>query len=256
MFSLKNKAILVTGATGYLGRAICKDLAKNEANIAICSTNQKKADIFVNELGGISNSLYKGYEIDLNKLKNIPALIEKVANDFGKIDCLINNAHFGEKCTIVDVTKENWGKGLNGTITSTVFMVKYCSKYLEKTKGNIINISSIYGIVSPNPDVYIDESPNPMNYGIGKAAIIQYTKYAAVHLAKKNIRVNAISPGPFPNEKTQKNKKFIKNLSKKVPLNRIGKPSEISGAVSFLASDAASYITGHNLIIDGGWTIW
>ena len=95
-----------------------------------------------------------------------------------------------------------------------------------------------------------------MNYGIGKAAIIQYTKYSAVHLAKKNIRVNAISPGAFPKKDTQNNKEFINRLSSRIPLDRIGEPFEIKGAVVFLASDAASYITGHNLVVDGGWTIW
>ena len=99
-------------------------------------------------------------------------------------------------------------------------------------------------------------NPSSINYGVGKAAIIQYTKNAAVFLAEKNIRINSISPGPFPNKNVQKNKIFIKNISNKVPMGRIGRPFEIAGAVVFLASDASSYVTGHNLIIDGGWTCW
>jgi len=256
MFSLKDKTVIITGATGHLGQAMCAGLAEHEANIAICSTTQASADAFAEKLGDKVEITCKGYELDLNKIKSMQVVVENIANDFGKIDCLINNAHFGEQCTIDDVTPGSWGKGLDGTITSTVFMVQQCITHLEKTKGNIINIASMYGMVSPDPDIYVHQDPNPMNYGIGKAAIIQYTKYAAVHLAKKNIKVNVISPGPFPNEKIQGNKDFINILTKKVPLNRIGQPSEISGAVVFLASDAASYITGHNLVVDGGWTIW
>ena len=114
----------------------------------------------------------------------------------------------------------------------------------------------MYGMLSPDPDIYNNRKPSFLDYALGKSAIIHYTKYAAVHLAKKNIRVNTISPGPFPNIETQKDKTFIKKLKKKVPLGRIGNPSEIAGSVVFLASDSASYITGHNLVVDGGWTIW
>jgi len=255
MFNLKNQNILVTGATGYLGREMCIGLAKQGANIAVCSTSQTSADDLASELNYTFGINGVGYQLDLQEIDRIADVIRKIVQDFGKINCLINNANFGSKSTIQDVTLGNWNNGLAGTITSAVFMVKECTKYLEGTEGNIINIASMYGIVSPDPSVYINQSPNPMSYGIGKAAIIQYTKYAAVHLSKKNIRVNAISPGPFPNKKVQKNRSFIKKLCRKVPLNRIGQPHEIVGAVIFLASDEASYITGHNLVVDGGWTI-
>ena len=115
----------------------------------------------------------------------------------------------------------------------------------------------MYGIVSPNPVIYDGtDYANPVNYGAGKAALLQLTRFAAVHLAGKGVRVNAISPGPFPSPAVQRNTTFIKRLEEKVPLGRIGQPEELKGAVVFLASDAASYITGHNLVVDGGWTIW
>jgi gluconate 5-dehydrogenase len=256
MFSLKNKTVIVTGATGHLGRAICISLAEHEADIAVCSTTQANADAFAEKLGDKVETTCKGYELDLQNIESMRVVVEKIVSDFGSIDCLINNAHFGEQCTIDDVTPESWDKGLDGTITSTVFMVQQCITHLERVKGNIINIASMYGMVSPDPDIYIDQAPNPMNYGVGKAAVIQYTKYAAVHLANKNIRVNSISPGAFPNVKVQRNKQFIKKLKQKIPIKRIGEPEDISGSVVFLASDAANYITGHNLVVDGGWTIW
>jgi gluconate 5-dehydrogenase len=127
----------------------------------------------------------------------------------------------------------------------------------RQNAGSIINIASMYGIVSPNPALYRGtEFFNPANYGSGKAAIIQFSRYTACFFAKYGIRVNAISPGAFPNQKVQKDQIFLERLCEKVPLGRIGQPEELKGAVVFLASRAASYITGINLVVDGGWTAW
>jgi len=255
MFNLIGKTIIITGATGYLGKAICNGFAKQGANIAVCSRSQANADDLALELNDTFGIKVMGYQLDLQEIGKIADVIGKIIEDFGGIHCLINNAYFGDNCSIKDVTLKSWEKGLDGSITSVVFMVEECVKYLEETQGNIINIASMYGIVSPDPSIYINQAPNPMSYGVGKAAIIHYTKYAAVHLADKNIRVNAVSPGPFPNKQIQKNKPFIQKLCEKVPLNRIGQPHDIIGALVFLASNEASYITGHNLIVDGGWTV-
>ena len=128
---------------------------------------------------------------------------------------------------------------------------------LKKVSGCIVNISSMYGIVSPDPANYKDAKKfaNPPHYGAAKAGLIQLTRYAAVHLAKYNIRVNSISPGPFPGESVKKNSDFIKVLSKNLPLGRIGDPIELLGPVIFLLSSASSYITGENIVVDGGWTV-
>ena len=115
----------------------------------------------------------------------------------------------------------------------------------------------MYGTVSPDPSIYGDSGyDNPPNYGAGKAAIIQFTRYMACHLAKDGIRVNSVSPGPFPSPEVQENKQFITNLEKKTPLGRIGQPYEIKGIVVFLASAASSYVTGQDIHVDGGWTSW
>lgn len=128
---------------------------------------------------------------------------------------------------------------------------------LEKRKGTILNIASMYGVVSPNPEIYgTSGQNNPANYGAGKAAIIQFTRYLACHYGRKGIRANSISPGPFPNDQTQLNKEFIAQLSNKTALGRIGLPDELKGAVLLLVSSAGSYITGQNLAVDGGWTAW
>ena len=128
----------------------------------------------------------------------------------------------------------------------------------KEKRGSIILFSSMYGTVSPYPDVY--EAPlvkNPIEYGIGKAGIGQMARYLAVHWGKEKVRCNCISPGPFPNPEVQRTyPDFIEKLARKSPMGRIGQSEEMAGTVAFLLSDAASYITGHNLLVDGGWTAW
>jgi len=139
-----------------------------------------------------------------------------------------------------------------------MIMIQACLPYLKKTEGSIVNISSMYGMVAPDPVMYEGTPfpPNPPNYGAGKAALIQLTRYAAVQLAEDNVRVNSISPGSFPDESVQEEDNFVERLEKRVPLGRIGQPKEVGNAVAFLVSPASSYITGHNLVVDGGWTVW
>jgi gluconate 5-dehydrogenase len=128
----------------------------------------------------------------------------------------------------------------------------------ENKKGSIVNIASMYGIVSPDFRAYENDADllNPPNYGAAKAGIIQLTRYYAVYFAKDDIRVNCVSPGAFPSYDIKKRQNFIKKLSDRIPIGRIGNPEELGGAVVFLSSEASSYITGQNLVVDGGWTAW
>jgi len=124
--------------------------------------------------------------------------------------------------------------------------------------ASIVNISSMYGMVSPDPSLYADTGANnPAHYGATKAGLIQLTRYLACHIAKQGIRVNSISPGPFPKiAEDPAGSQFIKALESKVPMGRIGQPEEVAGPVTFLLSGAASYVNGANIPVDGGWTAW
>jgi len=255
LFSIKNKVILITGATGYLGSKMVEDLHLLGAIVIVFSTQLIKAENLCKKLG---IPLNQAYELDVSSEISISLAFKKVFENFGKIDILVNNAYYGVNKKFDEYTKDDWNKSLEGTIISIDFTTQEVVKYMKQNKnGKIINISSMYGMISPNPDVYTNEDMiNPLSYGVGKAGIIQYTKYMAMKLAKFNINVNTVSYGPFPNINLVTDKEFLKRLSEKTFLKRIGKPEEVTSALYFLSLDESSYVTGQNIVVDGGWTSW
>lgn len=258
LFSLKGKVAIITGGTGHLGCAISEGLAEAGANVVIASRNQGRCRELAEELAKKHNVHAAGTALDIRSMDAVRDCMRKVNDEMGAIDILVNNAAFSKQGNIEAMAEQDWLEGVDGTIHSVFRCTQAVVPYMKARKyGVIINISSMYGVVSPDPRIYgASGYDNPPNYGAGKAAILQFTRHAACHLATKGIRVNAISPGPFPNAEVQKNKWFISNLKNRVPLGRMGQAFELKGAVVFLASEASSYITGQNIVIDGGWTAW
>lgn len=170
------------------------------------------------------------------------------------------NLTFASTAKVLDeLTQKDFDEVNHGALTASFLLSREVGNLMaERGKGSVVLFSSMYGTLSPNPDLY--EAPmvkNPIEYGVTKAGIIQMVRYLAVHYGKHGVRFNSISPGPFPNPAVQKSHpEFMERLSKKTPLGRIGQSSEIAGPVAFLLSDAASYITGQNLHVDGGWNCW
>ena len=258
LFSLKKKVAIVTGGAGHLGSAISEGLAEAGANVVIASRSESRCKELAERLSKKHKIHAIGMALDISSMDMVRDCMKEVNREMGAIDILINNAAFSKQGDIETISEGDWLAGLDGTIHGVFRCTQAIIPYMEARKyGVIINISSIYGVVSPDPRIYGDSGyDNPPNYGAGKAAILQFTRYAACHLATKGIRVNAISPGPFPNPEVQENRWFISNLESKVPLGRIGQPHDLKGAVVFLASEASSYITGQTIIVDGGWTTW
>jgi gluconate 5-dehydrogenase len=258
LFDLKGKIAVVTGGSGYLGSAITESLAEAGAFVYVTGRDVKKLQKFQKENYRKLNNLIKTISLDILSEKSVKECFTKIKKNEKRIDILVNNASYVSTGTLEKLSDSNWNQGLNGTVTGVFRCTKQVIPIMEKNGGGtIINISSIYGEVSPDPAIYGHTGfNNPPQYGAGKAAIIQFTKYCACNLAHKGIRVNTILPGPFPKKEIQRNKQFIKNLTKKIPLGRIGKPYELKGAVVFLASESSSYITGEVLHVDGGWTAW
>lgn len=251
LFDIKGKNIILTGSAGHIGYHLALGLLKNGANLTCIVRDNKKK----NRISKIGNKGADIIQLDLSRIDKVDEFFNDIRGKH--IHGLINNAVYSPPGQIEDVTYENWSEGIEGVLNIPFYIMQKSIPLLKPVRGCIINIASMYGIVSPDPANYRDaqEFSNPPHYGAGKAGLIQLTRYAATYLARYGIRVNSVSPGPFPGKTVQKNSNFINQLSKNVPLGRIGKPEELLGPILFLLSSASSYITGQNIIVDGGWTI-
>lgn len=258
LLDLKGRTAVVTGGAGYLGTAVSEGLAEAGATVYLVSLNELKCREAAETIAGRTGAACYGKAMDIRDKASVQQCIEEIAEAAGSLDILVNNAAFSAPAKLAAMSEEQWLAGLNGTVNGTFRCVQAALPFMVKQQsGSIINISSMYGMVSPNPDIYGDSGmENPANYGAGKAAINQFTRYIACHYGKHGIRANTVSPGPFPNGTAQADLQFMKQLGAKNPLGRIGKPEELKGVMVFLASAASSYITGANIPVDGGWTAW
>ncbi len=261
LLSLKHRNSLVIGGAGLLGSQITEVFAEFGSNIIIASRNFDKGLSFVNHI----KSKYKDIkihfvEVDINNPKSITKMKKSIQElTDNSLDVLVNCGWSGNKNTFESISDEDWDYDVNICLNGVFKTIKNIFPLLKNGKNpNILNIASMYGHVAPDYRLYDSEKfANPPSYGASKAGVIQLTKYLSSFLSPYKIRVNCISPGPFPFETTQiENPEFIKRLASKNPLNRIGKPHEIKGAAILLCSDAGSYITGQNFCVDGGWSVW
>lgn len=259
LLSLKGRTALVTGGAGYLGTEISYTLAELGANVIIASRDaskcQHRCDEIVRALNGSVGTLAIG--LDLLDRQSIAGCFEEIHKHYDHIDILINNAWSGNKNSWETISDRDWNYDMDMSINSVFRITKMAFPDLQKSKGVILNVASMYGHVAPDYRIYEGTNfANPPSYGVAKAGVIQFTKYLASFLSPHGIRVNALSPGAFPHEETQQHATFMARLASKNPLGRIGYPHELKGAVALLCSDAGSYITGQNICVDGGWAAW
>jgi gluconate 5-dehydrogenase len=258
LFSLKGKIAFIPGGAGYLGEAICETLAELGAALYIASRSKDKCVAYAKRLAEKYTIETMGSGLDITNIESIRENINSCINKFGQIDILVNDAWSGNKNTFDSISYEDWNYDINVCLNGVFYTIKEVVPYLQKTRGVILNIASMYGHVAPDYKIYDGEKyANPPSYGAAKAGVIQLTKYLSSFLSEKKIRVNAISPGPFPFRSTQEeNKEFIKKLADKNIIGRIGEPDDLKGVVALLCSDASKYMTGQNICVDGGWAIW
>ncbi len=247
-FSLKGKVAVVTGGLGQLGSAFVETLEASGARV------------FAADLPGAEPFRRGGRRrpyvpIDVTDDRSVQEAATFVHRTAGRVDIWINNAGIGVFTSYEDRTVSEFEKVLDINVKGVFLCTRAASHVMAPSRGGVIlNIASIYGLVSPDPRIYADSGRNSSEvYGASKSAVVSMTRYFAVHLGPKNIRVNAITPGGIFNHQSPL---FVKEYCARTPLNRMARESDISCAAVFLASSAASYMTGHNLVVDGGWTAW
>jgi gluconate 5-dehydrogenase len=259
LFDLTDRVAVVTGATGHLGGAMCLALAEAGATVVAASRDEARAQDVARGLSGPppGRSSHAAVAIDHLDEASIAAGVASVVDRFGRIDVLVNNGHEPLAADWTTVTGEQFDRHLRNA-TGYFLLARHVRDHAVRrgAPASVIMLGSMYGLVASYPQVYESiTTANPVAYQALKGGILQMTRHLAVYWAADKVRVNAISPGPFPAPPNDSGE-FARRLTERVPLKRLGRPHELKGAVVFLASDASSYVTGHNLVVDGGWTAW
>ncbi len=271
LFSLEGRTAVLTGASGFLGRTFALALLSNGARVVALGRSdrlQQEAVTWANQFGADKIAVE---QIDMYDRESLDTLCDKIAAEESSIDILINNAHELGSATGFNVpegslensTFDQWQRNLQGGVFWAVQTTQRLGvRMKQQQRGSIINIATMYATVAPRPQLYEGTpSLNPPGYSASKAALAAFTRYTASFWGRDGVRANCISPGPFSNTEdtagqnsVSEDSPFVQRLKGYTVLNRIGRPIELCGALLFLASDASTYVTGQNLIVDGGWT--
>ncbi|HTY09897.1 MAG TPA: SDR family oxidoreductase [Bacteroidota bacterium] len=269
LFSLKKKVAVVTGALGLLGKQHCSALAEAGATVIVTDLNGERCEAFARELGIATASKPVGIGADVTHRASVEALRDRIFHDHTEIDILVNNAAINdafenpaaaaEQSKFENYPLEFWQRSLDVNITGTFLCSQVIGKVMAgQGRGSIINIASTYGLVGPDQSLYRQEDGKQSfykspSYPTTKGAVLAFTRFLATYWAKSGVRVNALSPGGVENGQ---DKAFIEHYATRTPLGRMAQPTDYKGALIFLASDASGYMTGSNLVVDGGWTAW
>jgi len=269
-FDLTGRVAVVTGGVGLLGTEFCRTLAEAGAAVVVVDLNAAASQAVADSL---TKSGYKALAAptDITNPEAVNVLVEQTLSTFGRLDILVNSAALDPKFDPDAVSKgitpgafedyplDLWNSALNVNLTGMFLMTQACVKPMiaQGKKGSIINICSTYGLNGPDQRIYIKDGKRvafkPVYYTVTKAGVLGFTKYLAAYYADTEIRANALIPGGVFNNHEEY---FVKNYSAKTILGRMAKKDEMNGALLFLASDASSYMTGNNVVVDGGWTAW
>jgi NAD(P)-dependent dehydrogenase (short-subunit alcohol dehydrogenase family) len=265
IFSLDGKVAVVTGALGLIGKNHCKALSEAGANIVVCDLNENECNKFAKDLEHKS----VGISANITDKDSIKIANDTILNEFGRLDILVNNAAINDmfenpQAAAKESMFENypldmWQRSIDVNITGMFLCSQiFGSVMAERGYGSIINIASTYGIVAPDQSLYKKRDGTQIffkspAYPVTKGAVISFTKFLASYWGGKGVRVNTLTPGGVENNQEEY---FINNYSNKTPLGRMAQPTDFKGALIFLASDASNYMTGANLVVDGGWTTW
>lgn len=247
LFRLDGKVIVVTGGAGHLGREISRGLAAFGAHVVVVGRDRER-------FAELQAANIECVACDVRDETAFAAVCQRN----GRLDGLVNNANAAQRESWDELGAAAWQAGLDATLNHYFTCTKIAAKLmLAAGRGTIVNSASIFGFIAPNAAMYPEGIRGPAaHHAVAKAGILQLTRYVAAQWAGKGIRVNAVSPGWFPQKRGPERPDFVREVTSRIPMGRIGQPSELVGAVVFLMSDAASYVTGQNLIVDGGYSLW
>ena len=267
LFDLTGRVALVTGGAGLLGEQFCRTLAAAGANVAVVDLNPEGAERVAEAIRAEGGTAYP-YPLDITDPAAVRAAVDDMHARWRRLDVLVNSAALDPKVSATgDVQSsgafetfplETWQKALNVNLTGMFIITQAVARVMKaQNKGSIINICSTYGLVGPDQRIY--QKPGrppqykPVYYTVTKAAVLGFTRYLATYYAGTKIRVNALTPGGVYNNQDDD---FVRAYSARTVLGRMARKDEMNSALLFLASDASSYMTGANLVVDGGWTAW
>jgi NAD(P)-dependent dehydrogenase (short-subunit alcohol dehydrogenase family) len=255
LYDLTGKIAIVTGGAGQgYGHQCVEALGEAGARVVLTSRDADRARAAAAGFKEAGLDV-EGAQLELTDSDSIDSLVHETNDRHGRIDVLVNSAARNVLASVDTVTLEQWDSVLAVNLTGTMLMSRRVATVMRREggPGSVICISSIYGVVAPDPSIYGTSGLNsPLAYGVSKAGLIQMTKYLAVEWAPQ-IRVNCITAGGL---QAGQDAAFVEGYSRRTPLQRMAGPTDLKGAVVFLASGASRWVTGHNLIVDGGWTIW
>jgi len=266
LFSLTGKVAVVTGGAGLLGQVFCQALVTAGANVAIIDLDKRATDKTAATIKKAETQKVIAVECDITSPESVSAMVKTVVTQLGGIDILLNNA--ASKGSNLDqffapfenYSLQAWREVMAVNIDGLFLVAQSVGSQMKKQGGgSIIQVSSIYGVVAPDQRIYQGSEYNgrPINtpavYSVSKAAVLGLTSYLSTYWADSKIRVNTLTPGGI---ESGQNSEFNQKYSNRVPLGRMGEASELTGALIYLASDASSYVTGQNIIVDGGLSAW
>jgi len=256
LFDLTGRTALVTGAAGYLGQAIAAALAEAGATVVVSSRDHKRAEAAAAELPTPGGTAHIGVQLDHKDDDSLQSGFTEAVQRSGGLDVLFNNGQGGPADDWTSITADGFNDHLSNA-TGYFLLARLMHDHAVKCSkpASIVMIGSMYGVVASYPDTYEGLVPaSSVGYHALKGSVIHMTRHLAAYWAADDVRVNCLSPGPFPSAKA--NAEMVERLKQKNPMKRMGLPHELKGPALLLASDAGSYITGQNLLVDGGWTAW
>ena len=249
----------VSGGGSHLGRAIALGLAALGATVVVFGRRREPLEETAALAADMTGTIIPE-PADQHVDADLARILDRIEKEAGRVHGWVNNAVGGRRSLLRSLERSAVEETVESTLSDLILATEaVAARMITKAQGGaIVNVASMYGLVSPNPEIYRNHPQfhNPPAYGAAKAGVIEFTRYAACHYAPDGIRVNCVSPGPFPSPIVQREAAFVAELARRVPLGRVGSAHELAGPVAFLLSPLSSFITGHDLVVDGGWTTW